>query len=134
MADVGKMFRRFYKKYDRNDVIKEYNTADLSFNIFNTYKPISFDVEARMKNDCFAIQISSEDVLPLGLMTVIGFYFENYSYDRNCVWTKNEKRIKQFFVSGVDELRSYGGKITLNILNDSIPKIVHIMTSDSIWI
>ncbi len=134
MADVSEMFRRFYKKYDRNDVVKEYNTADLSFNIFNTYKPISFDVEARMKNDCFAIQISSDHVLPPGLMTVIGFYFENYSYDRNCVWTKNEKRIKQFFVSGIDEFRSYGGKITLNILNDSIPQIVHIMTGESKYI
>ena len=49
MADVGEMFRMFYKKYDRNAVAKEYNTLDVSFCIFNTYKPISFDVEARMK-------------------------------------------------------------------------------------
>lgn len=134
MADVGEMFRMFYKKYDRNAVAKEYNTLDVSFCIFNTYKPISFDVEARMKNDCFAIRISSDDVLPPGLMTVIGFYFENYSYDRNCVWTKNEKRIKQFFASGVDELRSYGGKISLNILNDGIQKIVRMMTGCSAYI
>lgn len=134
MADVGEMFRKFYKKYDRDAVAKEYNTVDLSFCMLNTYKPISFDAEARMKNDCFAIQISSNDVLPPKLMTVIGFYFENHSYDRNCVWTKNEKHIKQFFVSGVDELRSYGGKITLNILNDGIQKIVRIMTGCSAYI
>lgn len=134
MADIGEMLRQFYSKYDRNSISKADITANTSFDMFNIHKPIPFDIEARMKKDCFAIQISSDDVLPSWLMTVISLYFENYSHERNCVWTKNEKHIKQFFISGIDEFRSYGGKITLNILNDSIQKIVRIMTSDSKYI
>lgn len=126
MAYVGEMLRRFYSKYDRNSIVKADSTANTSFGMFNIYKSIRFDIEARMKNDCFAIQISSDDILPTGLMTVISFYFENYSYERNCIWTKNEKCIKQFFISGIDEFRSYGGKIVFHIPNDSIQKIVSI--------
>lgn len=129
MADVGEIFRRFYDNYDREAVIREYSGLCLS--IFNTYKTVSFDAEVRMKNDCFAMQINSEYYLPSRFMTVVGFYFENYSCVKNCVWTKSKTNIKRFFMSGIGEFCSYGGKITMNICNDGIQKIVHMMTDAS---
>lgn len=131
MPDIKELFRQFYKKYNYDVIKRAYGTINTALNLFNIYKFVPFEVEVRMKNDCLAMQINSENIVSAELMTVIGFFFENYSFQRNCVWTKDKSNIKNFFVSGIDEFRSYGGKITLNVESDGIQKIVHLMTDNA---
>ena len=98
MPDIRACFRQFYKTYNRDTVKKAYGAVNASFRLFQRYKAISFEAEIRMKNDCFAMRISADDALPEELMTVIGFFFENYNDKRNCVWTKDARHIKYFFM------------------------------------
>ena len=130
MPDIRACFRQFYKTYNRDTVKKAYGAVNASFRLFQRYKAISFEAEIRMKNDCLAMRISADDALPEELMTVIGFFFENYNDKRNCVWTKDARHIKYFFMSGIDEVRCYGGKIVLNMEESGIQKIVRLLTDD----
>ena len=64
------------------------------------------------------------------LMTVIGFFFDNYSEARNCVWTKKEKNIKKFFEQGITRFIEFGGEISLNIADESKLRIIDLMTDN----
>lgn len=132
MSNIKEFFRQFYKNYNRYAIKKAYGIINTPVNIFNIYELVPFDVEIRMKNDCFAMQINADGIVSAELMTIIGFFFENYNYERNCVWTKSEKNIKNFFTSGLDKFRQYGGRVELNIEETEIQKIVHLMTNTSV--
>lgn len=131
MPNIREFFRQFYKNYNRDEIKKACKTINTDSNLFSIYEFAPFDVEIRMKNGCLAMQINSDSIVSAELTAIIGFFFENYSYERNCVWTKNEKSIKEFFVSGIEEFRKHGGKIALNIENYDIQKIVRLMTNES---
>lgn len=64
------------------------------------------------------------------LMTVIGFFFDNYREARNCVWTKKEKNIKKFFEQGTTRFIEFGGEISLNIADEGKLRIIDLMTDN----
>ena len=128
MGNVDQVFSSFYGGYSFNSIRRAYGTIAQQTFFSDIYKIIPFKVELRMKNGVFAMRIKAESIVSMELMTVIGFFFENYSKERNCVWTKREENIKKFFNHGVEQFISFGGEIALNISDDDKLCLVDLLT------
>ena len=127
MGNISSIFKSFYDQYDRKAVKKAYNALSQRTLFADFYKKVPFSVEIRMKNDIFAMQISSDSIVSVELMTVIGFFFEKYSADRNCVWTQDMTKVKKFFCVGISEFTEFGGNIKFNITPEDAEKIIFML-------
>lgn len=136
MGNISNIFKTFYEHYDNDEIRRAYGTISQRTLFSELYKKVPFSVEIRMKNDVFAMQLNTDSIVSMELMTVIGFFFEQYSEARNCVWTKNPQKIKKFFKHGISDFIEFGGNITLNVLEEDIRQIVNMLqknnTSDNI--
>ena len=131
MGNISSIFESFYKHYDSNAVRNAYGRLNRQTVFSELYRKIPFSAEIRMKNDILAMQINTDNIVSMELMTVIGFFFDKYSEARNCVWTKNPPTIKNFFKRGVSEFIEFGGQITLNLTDDSIEQIVNMLQKNN---
>lgn len=131
MGNISNIFKSFYSQYDSDVIRRAYGKLNVQMEFLELYKKIPFSVEIRMKNGVFAMQLNTENVLSMELMTVIGFFFDRYSEEKNCVWTKSEKKVKRFFRSGISEFVSFGGVVKLNLSENDIGKIVSELENDN---
>ena len=92
MGNISSIFKTFYEHYDKDVIRRAYGTISQRTLFSELYKKVPFSVEIRMKRDVFAMQLNTDSIVSMELMTVIGFYFDQYSEARNCVWTKNHKK------------------------------------------
>ena len=94
MGNIISIFKAFYEHYDSNAIRRAYGTISQRTLFSELYQKVPFSVEIRMKKDVFAMQLNTDSIVSMELMTVIGFFFDKYSEARNCVWTKNPQKIK----------------------------------------
>lgn len=131
MADVRSVFLTYYNQYDRGSVEKAFAKLNAEFRFFTVHNTAPFDAEIRMKEECIAVRLTfCEGYVAPELMTVIGFFFEHFSYSKNCVWTTKKENIKQFFLCGLEEFRSYGGRIVLHISKSGVRKVIDLLAED----
>jgi len=97
------VFKSFYGKYDYNAIKEAYNNLYGQLYIWNICKPIIYDAEIRINKDILAMRVKIERDIPMEFLTLIGFFFEKYSIEKNCVWTKNKENIKKFFYEGISK-------------------------------
>ena len=97
MWNVREIFNEFYKNYNRETVEEAYGILPQRSLFSKIYEKNLFSVEIRFKNGIFAMQLNTENIISMELMTVIAYFFEKYSSDRNCAYTKEEKNIKRLF-------------------------------------
>lgn len=129
MADVRDAFLTYYNQYDRGSAENAFAKLNSEFRFFTAYNTAPFDAEIRMKEECIAVRLSfCEGYVAPELMTVIGFFFEHFSYSKNCVWTTKQQNIRLFFIYGLDEFRSYGGRIVLHISKSGVRKVIDLLT------
>lgn len=131
MGNISSIFKTFYEHYDKDVIRRAYGTISQRTLFSELYKKVPFSVEIRMKRDVFAMQLNTDSIVSMELMTVIGFYFDQYSEARNCVWTKNPQKIKKFFIQGISEFVEFGGEVTLNLTEDSIQQIVSMLQKNN---
>ena len=127
MWNVREIFNEFYKNYNRETVEEAYGILPQRSLFSKIYEKNLFSVEIRFKNGIFAMQLDTENIISMELMTVIAYFFEKYSSDRNCAYTKEERNIKRFFTRGIEEFIEFGGKITLNIDRMDKEKLIEII-------
>ena len=127
MWNVREIFNEFYKNYNRETVEEAYGILPQRSLFSKIYEKNLFSVEIRFKNGIFAMQLNTENIISMELMTVIAYFFEKYSSDRNCAYTKEERNIKRFFTRGIEEFIEFGGKITLNIDRMDKEKLIEII-------
>ena len=132
MGNIISIFKAFYEYYDSNAIRRAYGTISQRTLFSELYQKVPFSVEIRMKKDVFAMQLNTDSIVSMELMTVIGFFFDKYSEARNCVWTKNPQKIKKFFNQGISEFIEFGGEITLNLTDDSIQQIVNMLQKNMV--
>lgn len=132
MGNIISIFKAFYEHYDSNAIRRAYGTISQRTLFSGLYQKVPFSVEIRMKKDVFAMQLNTDSIVSMELMTVIGFFFDKYSEARNCVWTKNPQKIKKFFNQGISEFIEFGGEITLNLTDDSIQQIVNMLQKNMV--
>ena len=70
-------------QYNSNSIQKTYSAMSQRSLFSDLYKKIPFDVEIRMKNEVFAMQLNTENIVSMELMTIIAFFFEHYIVE-NC--------------------------------------------------
>lgn len=131
MGNISSIFKTFYEHYDKDVIRRAYGTISQRTLFSELYKKVPFSVEIRMKRDVFAMQLNTDSIVSMELMTVIGFYFDQYSEARNCVWTKNPQKIKKFFIQGISEFVEFGGEVALNLTEDSIQQIVSMLQKNN---
>lgn len=124
MGNASHLFKNFYRQYNYIDIRKAYETLSQQTLFFNLYKKFPFPVEVRMKEDVFAMQLNTECIASMELMTIIGFFFDRYNEEKNCVWTKNPENIKKFLKQGISVFNEFGGEISFNMSEESIDDIV----------
>lgn len=132
MGNINKIFKNFYSQYNSNAIKLAYGKLSQQMFFSEIFNKIPFSVEIRMKNDILAMQLNTDNIVSMDLMTVIGFFFDRYSEDRNCVWTKKPQKIKSFFKQGISEFVAFGGKVTFNLSEDCIEKIVNELESSNV--
>ncbi len=115
MENISQLFKNFYDHYDYELIRNAYWELSSQTLFSALYKTVPFSVEIRIKNDVLAMQIEAENIVSMELMTVVGFFFDHYSARKNCVWTKNPKKLKSFFREGISRFVDFGGKITFNL-------------------
>ena len=131
MSNYSDVFRSFYNQYDISNIKKAYRQLSQKSIFSQFYKNIPFSVEIRMKNDVFAMQLDSQRFVSMELMTVIGLYFDKYSEERKCVYTKSRANIKNFFEKGIEDFIEYGGSIIYTLNLSDKEKIVDLFFSFS---
>ena len=124
MGNISSIFKSFYRQYDRDAIRRAYARLNQQTLFSEIYKKIPFSVEIRMKKDVFAMQLNTDSIVSMEIMTIIGFFFDRYSEEKNCVWTKNPKSIRKFFKQGISQFAAFGGKININLSAESIDEIV----------
>lgn len=124
---MNQLFKLFYSNYNYIKIKKAYNLSQQNTLFSNIYKNIPFNVEIKMKNDILAMQLSTDAIISMELMTLIGYFFENYSEEKNCVWTKNEGRIINFFTKGIGNFIDFSGKIHFNLSKNDVNKLIGIL-------
>ena len=124
MAANHEIFDTFYKSCSRKEIKKAYGALGQSSIFSALFKMNPFPVEIRMKDAVFAMQMRSESPVSMELITVIGFYFDKFNREKNCVYTENEDNIKTFFTNGIEEFIEYGGRIKYSLSDDEKRKII----------
>lgn len=129
MNNFENMFSTFYSSYDYGKIQETYYqiTNQLFFSGFHT--SYQLDIEVRMKNDILAMQINFDNAVSTEFVTIVGYFFNNYSSGRNCVWTKKEKSILDFFDEGISIFLKFNAKLRLNILDDEKRKLVELLAN-----
>ena len=132
MEIIQGLFKEFYKNYNRETLEQAYRQLPQQSLFSSMYKKTLFTVEIRFKNDIFAMQLNSKNIISMELMTVIAYFFDQYSSTRNCAYTKEKRNIKKFFTSGIGEFIEFGGKISLNIDIKEREKLIDIINNGAI--
>lgn len=131
MRDYTEQLTTFYRSYNVQEIKAAYENARRQYWLFSTPKINPYTTEIRMKNHILALQVDSDFLLPEQGLTILGYFFEYYSPEKNCVWTKSVNKIKDLFTDGLLYLRYFGGKIKLNLSRDSIRNIVKMLSSQN---
>ena len=129
MNNLVNAFNNFYSNYNYKKIQEIYYSLTNALFLPDFYKFSPFDLEVRMKNDVLAMQINSEGAICTDIMAVIGYFFENYSAGRNCVWTKKEKSILDFFDEGISIFLKFNAKLRLNISDAEKRKLVELLAN-----
>lgn len=92
MNNFENIFSKFYSSYDYGKIQETYYqiTNQLFFSGF--HMSYQLDIEVRMKNNILAMQINFDNAVSTEFVTIVGYFFDNYSSARNCVWTKKENQ------------------------------------------
>ena len=131
MRDYTEQLTTFYRSYNVHEIKAAYENARRQYWLFSTPKINPYTTEIRMKNHILALQVDSDFLLPEQGLTILGYFFEYYSPEKNCVWTKSVNKIKDLFTDGLLYLRYFGGKIKLDLSRDSIRSIVKMLSSQN---
>ena len=127
------VLKKFYSQYDYRKISSNYFLYVYDKGIKATIKPYNKIFDIAYKDERLELFIQAEDSARLPLLTMIGYYFDQYDAKKNCVFTKNSKNISTFFDKGLPLFRELGTNIFINIDLKSAKKIVmDLMKNESI--
>ncbi|MBQ8540864.1 MAG: DEAD/DEAH box helicase family protein [Clostridia bacterium] len=119
-----KALERFYKDYRRSVIEESYKKLKQTPKKKGYWGKSDLVFEVRMKNGKLAARLAGVKIIREHVLILTGFYFENYSAEKNCVWTDNNGNIMRFFHEGTNFLRNFGVRIKLDIDPGECRKIV----------
>lgn len=125
---IRKQLENFYSTYDELRVRMQYNEI-LTTRKKGIWSKLSLVFKVRYKDGTFAARIAGEGIAKERVLIITGHYFENYSKNHNCVWTKNKMKVTRFFHEGAGLLRNFGIKIVLDIDPKECEKIVRMLVN-----
>lgn len=129
MFGYRKQLTTFYRNYDARKINNTYENMCRQYSFFPHTETNFFSGEIRMKKHILALQIDSDSLLSDQELIILGYFFEYYHQEKNCVWTKSKDKIKKLFTDGLSYLRYFGGKIKLNLSRESVETVVKILSS-----
>lgn len=124
-----KQLERFYSTYCNRRVRLRYTEMVKNRKPKSYWGKTDLVFEVRMKDGKFAARLNTAGKVKEHILVFTGFYFENYSIERNCVWTENNGNIMRFFHEGTNLLRNFGVKIKLDIEPDERKKILRMLVN-----
>lgn len=129
MFGYRKQLTTFYRNYDARKINNTYENMCRQYSFFPHTETNFFSAEIRMKKHILALQITSDFPLSEQELIMLGYFFEYYHQEKDCVWTKSKDKIKKLFTDGLSYLRYFGGKIKFNLSRDSVETIMKILSS-----
>ena len=121
------VLKKFYNHYDYKKISTNYYLYAFNKDIIKTIKQNKAIFDVTYNNDRLELFIQAKDSSRLPLLTMIGFFFEQYDPTKNCVFTTNEKNIINFFEFGLAKFREANVNLFMNLYNESAKKIVKLM-------
>ncbi len=110
-----KNFYAYYNYFKIEEMCKINNKLSV---VRENIKRTPFKVIVRNEGKVLAMKIETENELSMDLLVYIGYYFNSYSSDKDCVWTNKLSLIRKFFETGVLKLIELGGEVVLDLDND----------------
>lgn len=131
MTDTRKLLKRFYENYDGDKIRTAYSAINTGLIQQLIRGSELLETKINMEKGRLIMKIIPGSAVPAEILTFVGFFFDNYNYEQNYVWTNTERNIMKLFLYGFDRLRKFGAKIAFEIDSAGIQRIVHIMSSAS---
>ena len=119
--------RKFYNYYNRSNIVNLYKSYMKNSSMIKLFKLYPFVMHVRMKNGVLAMQIDAESTFVTDFLIIVGYFFDNYNEEKNCVWTKDKDLINTFFEEGTEKYTIFGGKVIFEIEDEEIQSLVKIL-------
>ena len=123
-------FEKFYKYYNYSNITNVYKSYDKNPTMTKFFRMNPFVVKVMFENNVLSMEVDAANSFAMDFLVLVGYFFDHYDEEKNCVWTNNLQLIRNFFEIGTEKYLKVGGKIIFDFTDENVRELVTILLDD----
>lgn len=123
-------FEKFYKYYNYSNITNVYKSYDKNPTMTKFFKMNPFVVKVMFENNVLSMEVDAANSFAMDFLVLVGYFFDHYDEEKNCVWTNNLQLIRNFFEIGTEKYLKVGGKTIFDFTDENVRELVTILLDD----